>query len=195
MRRFVPAVLLPLLVSCSEQTPATAPNDGGGSTSRAVQLSGSKSFGQLVYGVDVANNLVTFTTGKANQQLSSAPITGLASGETIVGIDFRPSAVAPAAPASIGKLYGVSSASKVYLIDPTTAAASNGQALVTVTGTPVALLGTAFGVGFNPVPDRLRVHSDADQNLRINVDNGVTAVDTALSYPADGTDPRIVATG
>ncbi|HET8625555.1 MAG TPA: DUF4394 domain-containing protein [Gemmatimonadales bacterium] len=67
--------------------------------------------------------------------------------------------------------------------------------LTTATGAPVTLAGTAFGVGFNPVPDRLRVHSDDNQNPRINVDNGVTAVDTALSYPADGVDPNIVATG
>ncbi len=50
----------------------------------------------------------------------------------------------------------------------------------------VALNGTSFGIDFNPVPDRLRVVSDAGQNLRINVDTGVTTVDAALN-PAPGT--------
>jgi hypothetical protein len=192
MRCHLPIALIPLLFACSDRSEPTGPDL---STATRTPPAAAPTQGQLVYGIDAGNNLVSFTTGKANQQLSSTPITGLAAGERIVGIDFRPSAVAPASPSVIGRLYGVSSASKVYVVDPLTGAASGGQALVTETGVPVALSGSLFGVGFNPVPDRLRVHSDANQNLRINVDNGVTAVDTALSYPADGVDPRIVGTG
>jgi len=51
-----------------------------------------------------------------------------------------------------------------------------------------ALNGTAFGVDFNPVPDRLRVTSNAEQNLRINVADGVAITDGSLAY-ASG-DPR-----
>jgi hypothetical protein len=50
-----------------------------------------------------------------------------------------------------------------------------------VSGQPVALSGASFGVDFNPVPDRLRIVSDAGQNLRINVDNGATNVDGGLN--------------
>jgi hypothetical protein len=57
--------------------------------------------------------------------------------------------------------------------------------LATAMMAPVALMGASFGVDFNPVPDRLRVVSDAGQNLRINVDTGVTIVDSALN-PAPG---------
>ena len=46
---------------------------------------------------------------------------------------------------------------------------------------PVILNGTEFGVDFNPQADRLRVVSDLDQNLRINVDTGATTVDTPLN--------------
>jgi Domain of unknown function (DUF4394) len=46
----------------------------------------------------------------------------------------------------------------------------------------VALRGQSFGADFNPVADRLRVVSDAGQNLRINVVDGTTTMDTDVSY-------------
>jgi hypothetical protein len=57
------------------------------------------------------------------------------------------------------------------------------------------LSGASFGVDFNPTVDRLRVTSDADQNLRINVDTGAATVDGALAYAAGdanaGQDPNV----
>jgi hypothetical protein len=57
--------------------------------------------------------------------------------------------------------------------------------------------GSAFGVDFNPVADRLRVVSDAGQNLRINVGTGATQLDGSLAYagadPNAGTPPAAVA--
>lgn len=47
----------------------------------------------------------------------------------------------------------------------------------------MALVGASFGVDFNPVVDRLRIISDTVQNLRANVDTGVTLVDGTLTYP------------
>src|SRR5262249_38507220 len=44
-----------------------------------------------------------------------------------------------------------------------------------------ALNGAGFGVDFNPVPDRLRVVSDTNQNLRINPDNGRVITDTDIN--------------
>ena len=46
----------------------------------------------------------------------------------------------------------------------------------------VALSGTFFGVDFNPVVDRLRIVSNTGQNLRVNVDTGLTLVDGTLNY-------------
>ncbi len=48
----------------------------------------------------------------------------------------------------------------------------------------------------NPVPDRIRVHSDADQDLRLNPATGaIAAVDAVLAYrtgdPGSGSDPSI----
>jgi len=104
--------------------------------------------------------------------------------EQIVGIDFRP---------ATGQLYGLGSASNLYTINTTTGSAS----LVGTLGTPLS--GTSFGTDFNPVVDRFRVTSDADQNLRINPaapGGGGTIVDGTLAYAAGdvnfGINPTIV---
>lgn len=104
-----------------------------------------------------------------------------------MGIDFRP---------ATDTLYAVSSASRVYTVNVTTGVAT---AIGTGPFTP-ALTGTSFGVGFNPVPDRIRIHSTTEQNLRVNQLTGaVAATDTALAYIAGDVNfvanPNIVATG
>lgn len=54
----------------------------------------------------------------------------------------------------------------------------------------IPLNGTAFGLDFNPVPDRLRLVNDARQNIRINPNTGaVTGTDTDPAYAAAG-DPN-----
>lgn len=58
------------------------------------------------------------------------------------------------------------------------------------------LAGTAFGFDFNPTVDRIRLVSDAEQNLRLNPDNGaVAATDGPLAYAAGdrnaGRDPAV----
>ncbi len=92
--------------------------------------------------------------------------------ERFVGIDVRPTG--PMA----GGLYGITEDGGIYLIDP-----KNGQAELKSTSS-VPLEGKSFGVDFNPVVDRLRVISDADQNLRINVDTGAALVDGTIEYAA-----------
>lgn len=53
------------------------------------------------------------------------------------------------------------------------------------------LRGGAFGVDINPVPDKIRITSDANQSLRVNPDGGaLTMADTDLNTA--GRDPRIV---
>ncbi|WP_370288383.1 DUF4394 domain-containing protein [Nocardioides sp.] len=96
-------------------------------------------------------------------------VTGLVGDSTLVGIDIRPTG---------GKLYGLGNAGGVYTIDDR-ARATKVSSLVTEGGAAVALAGSRFGVDFNPAADRLRVISNTGQSLRINVDTGVTAVDTS----------------
>src|SRR5206468_4839348 len=94
--------------------------------------------------------------------------TGLQAGETILGIDVRP---------TTGQLFGLGSTSRVCVINP-----MNGAA--TAVGAPFtpALNGTRFGFDFNPTVDRIRVTSNTGQNMRLNPSTGaVAAVDTPLS--------------
>lgn len=142
------------------------------------------------YGVDAENHLVVFNLRLPGLLTRRIRITGTGT-EKVVGIDFRPSAVAPATGGVIGKLYGITK-SKIYEIDPRTGYASNGQPLT------VRLRGASFGTGFNPTVDRLRNHANTEQNLRLNVADGATTQDTALAYaagdPGFGKNPSIAGT-
>ncbi|MEO7362563.1 MAG: DUF4394 domain-containing protein [Gemmatimonadaceae bacterium] len=144
--------------------------------------------GRTIYGVDGANALVVFGALRPDIIQRRVTITGLQAGETVQGIDFGP---------VDGKLYALGSTSRVYTLDTLTAVA---KAVGTSAFTP-ALTGTNFGFDFNPVPNRIRVHSDATQDLRLvpslggATDGAVAAVDGVLTYAATdggaGTTPAI----
>ena len=127
------------------------------------------------YATTDQNLLLQFNERSPDRLRDVRAISGLPAGVSLRGIDFRP---------MTGDLYGVGSDSVVYRVNPQTAiAVAEGPAF-----TP-ALNGTSFGVGFNPTVDKIRVVSDARQNLRLNVDEG-----TVLSADKDlnpGT-PQIV---
>jgi len=140
-----------------------------------------------IYGLDSANTLIVFRATRPDLVTRTTAVTGLPSGERLVGIDFRP---------ADGRLYGLGRGSRLYLIDTTSGAA-------TIIGTPPfapALLGSTFGMDFNPVVDRLRIMSDSTQNLRLDpVADTIAGVDTALVYASGdahmGTVPVIAAAG
>ncbi|MBA3383174.1 MAG: DUF4394 domain-containing protein [Actinobacteria bacterium] len=144
---------------------------------------GTADAAELFYGVDTQNRLVAFNSTTPTA-ISRVTFTGLAAGEQIVGLDVRP---------ANRQLFGLSSASRLYRID-----AASGSATAVGTGPFVpALAGTSFGFDFNPTVDRIRVTSDARQNLRLNPDTGSTAaVDGTLTYASGdaGTSstPRVV---
>ena len=138
-----------------------------------------------VYAITTTNNLLNFSVSTPGTLLSNVAVTGLQSGESLVGIDFRP---------STGQLYGVGSSNRVYVID-----VASGQATsVSTSAFSPGLSGTEFGVDFNPVPDLIRVVSDGDQNLRLSPGTGALAgTDTPLAYDASDVNkdanPNIVA--
>ncbi|MCA1628151.1 MAG: DUF4394 domain-containing protein, partial [Acidobacteria bacterium] len=125
--------------------------------------------GATLIGVTAEGNLVRFSSATPGTIDATVAITGLQTGETILGIDVRP---------ATRQLYALGSTGRIYIVNQTTGAAQLASTL------SVALNGTAFGVDFNPVPDRLRIISDADQNLRVNVADGVATVDGTLAYAA-----------
>jgi hypothetical protein len=151
----------------------------------ALALPSAASAAEAFYGVTEDNQLVTFQSDNVLNVAPTHAITGLPGGESIVGLDVRP---------ANGQLYALGKTSRLYVINPRTGAARQ------VGATPFipALAGTGFGFDFNPTVDRIRVTSDADQNLRLNPDDGTVAgVDTNLAYapgdPGAGTNPNVVA--
>ena len=132
-----------------------------------------------VAGVDT---LVSFVSSAPGVVTSIAPVTGLMMGDTLVGMDFRPNGGALVAAAQTGRLYTLNTTTGVATLLSTLAADGADMTLQYA-----GLTGTAFGVDFNPVPDRLRVVSEAGQNLRINVDTGATTTDGALTRPPQAT--------
>ncbi len=122
-----------------------------------------------VIGLTDDGRLVRFRAGSPRSERDLGHVWGLTGTDSaLIGIDFR---------VQDGKLYGVGNGGGVYTIDTTTAQATFVNSLT------VALMGTNFGVDFNPAADRLRIISDAGQNLAHNVnENGVTAPNGTLTY-------------
>ncbi len=120
-----------------------------------------------VVGLTFDQRLVCFGEQRPQLAREIGFVTGLTTDTRLVGIDFRP---------ATGELYGLGEAGGIYTLDLTNANATLKARL------NVALEGTSFDVDFNPVPDRLRTVSDTGQNLRANVADGLTAIDTPVSY-------------
>ncbi len=134
-----------------------------------------------IFGLLPQNRLISFNSTRPDLILSDTQITGLANGEFVLGIDFRP---------ANGLLYGYTGYNSVITIDTTTGA-------ITRLATPAPMQGFAYGFDFNPVPDRIRIVNDNEQNIRVNPNNGALAAqDPLLAYaPGDpnfGVNPTVV---
>ncbi len=120
----------------------------------------------LTFDAAGANTLAIFNPFNPAPVLKT--ITGLASGELLEGVDFRP---------ANGQLYALGRSSRLYTINTSSGAA----AMVGSGPFGVALTGEGYGFDFNPVVDRIRVVSSSGQNLRLNPETGaVAAIDAAL---------------
>jgi hypothetical protein len=123
-----------------------------------------------IVGLTSTNALVTFDS--ATPMNASAPVTisGLTGpNERIVAIDLRP---------RTGLLYGVSDASKVYVI-------SAGGTASFVSALSVPLTSSVVSIDFNPAADlsgatSLRIVGGSGQNLAYNANSGATTVATAV---------------
>ncbi len=131
-----------------------------------------------IYGVSLvsgANRLVRFDSTTPGTIDIDIPITGLQPAELIQGIDFRPATAQLYALGTIGpegeRIY------RLYIINTTTGAA-------TLVGSPgtLTLAGSNFGFDFDPVADRIRVVSNADENILINPNDGTGSAEGALAY-------------
>ncbi len=115
-------------------------------------------------------SLVTFSSANPSNVSVVADFSGGAN--FLDGLDFR---------ASTGELYGYLDATdSFYRVN-----LSTGKLTLASTST-VATNTFTLGVDFNPVADRLRIVTESQQNLRANVDTGVTIADGTLTFaPGD----------
>ncbi len=119
---------------------------------------------------DANNRLYTFDSATPEKWTRTKAVTGLESGERIVGLDVRPAG---------RQLIALTNRSRLYSVQRTRAIATP------IGANPFmpALAGAAFGFDFNPMVDRIRVVSGSGQNLRLNPDTGAVAFsDGALRY-------------
>jgi hypothetical protein len=144
---------------------------GGGISGLAVQRPSSTPFiGLSADGLQLAR-----FTRAAPEAATAVTVTGVAAGEMLVGIDFRP---------QTGQLFGLGVAdaadtATLYLLDPQTGAATAvgavGQiAFMDAAGTAIDLppATSGYGFDFNPTVDRIRVTTGTGLNFRVNPNNG-----------------------
>lgn len=134
--------------------------------------------GQAIFALASNNNLLTFDSNLPGTIRTAVAITGVAAGQTLVGMDFRP---------ATGELYALgynatNGESQLYVINKTTAVA-------TVVGTaPIQLSlgsGSAVGFDFNPTVDRIRVVAANNANYRLHpVTGAIAATDGNLAFAA-----------
>lgn len=132
---------------------------------------------ETVLALTADGHLIRFNAGQPRRIQASVPVKGLVAGDSLVGIDFR---------MSKGVLFAVGRKGQIYTLDTAT-----GQLKTVGTGNPpVALRGARFGVDFNPAADRIRVVSDAGQNLRFHPDTGAQ-IDFDAKAPGGQADPDL----
>jgi len=106
------------------------------------------------------------------------PITGIADGFSVQGIDIRP---------ANGLLYALvgdgSGAAFLYTIDAEASPNAIASNELSLTG---AVFNDFVAIDFNPVVDRLRVIDIVGQNLSVNPDTGVTTVQTPINGATTG---------
>jgi hypothetical protein len=122
----------------------------------------------VAYAVDETNNLLIFNPTKPGAPVMKA-ITGTTAGDMIEALDFRP---------LNGQLYVLGKSGSLYTIN-----ASSGAATAVGTMPFGTLTGSYYGFDFNPTVDRIRLISNAGQNLRLHPVTGVIAFTDANLNP------------
>jgi hypothetical protein len=165
-------IVSPTATATASATASGTPASGAGPNLTAIALSNigtaTSNLGQTLY---------VFNAQRPGTASRNIRVTGLPSGVRLLGIDYRPANRA---------LYGLGSNANLYILDASSGVA---RAVGTGFGNQVAIdTSDEYGFDFNPVPDRIRVVSDAGQNYRLNPNTGA-AVDSdtsATGFQRDG---------
>jgi hypothetical protein len=126
-----------------------------------------------------ADSIVRFNTANPGTSITQPlSVASLVTGETLVGIDFRP---------ATGQLFGLgidatADTGTLYRIDPQTGAiaiavAGTGSA-ISFAGVDFPMASAGYGFDFNPDVDRIRVTTGTGLNFRINPNTGLPAAAT-----------------
>jgi hypothetical protein len=134
-----------------------------------------------VFALTTGNQLLRFNESRPDRIQGQVALSGLADGEQMLGIDFRP---------ATGQLFGLSSASQLYVIDTNSGVATKVGGVFVI---PLNYSGE-IGFDFNPTVDRIRIVTDTGQNLRANPDTGAV-VDADPNTPAVDPDGALVYAG
>jgi Domain of unknown function (DUF4394) len=181
-KRMTAAALAALAAAALAVAPGAGATPPGASSAR-TQPDACGDAGRAPYievvGLTADQRLICFRADRPGRARDIGTVSGLQVDTKLVGIDARP---------ANGAYYGLGDQGGVYTLDPGTAQAT------LVSRSTEALRGTSFGVDFNPAADRMRLISDAGQNLRINVDTGAASPpDANLAYTAGTTATGVVA--
>lgn len=130
------------------------------------------------YGVTADNQLLEFQSDNTTT-VPAKPLQGLGADERIVGLDLRPADL---------RLYAMTNKNRIVVINPR----NGGVRYVGDKALDPALTGDRTAFDFNPVVDRIRVETNAGQNLRLDPATGqltTTAPPAASPTPTPSVDP------
>lgn len=191
--RWPALALAATLAACA--SPGTVPPEAGTATTpSATQRAAPRSAAgasptppavltdEVVWAVTEQHELVQLRAVQPERLLQRRPLTGLASGEAVLGLDFRTRPHGPT-------LYAWSSAGRLYVLDTASAAL---RAVSPPAGS--GILSSAqlpHGVEVDPVQDQLRVIDATGRNWRVDLDTGI-AIDADPARPGLQPDGRLV---
>lgn len=114
---------------------------------------------EMVYAITDAHELIRFAATQPRRVLDRKQVTGLAPGDTLIGMDFR---------VARGVLYVLSRSGRLYTVDR----ASGALRPVGAAPAVLPLDGAVIGFDFNPTVDRIRLVAPSGHNLRLHPDSG-----------------------
>ena len=114
---------------------------------------------EMVYAISGSHELLRLEAAQPSRVIERKPLTGLAPGDALIGIDFL---------FFFCVLYALSRSGQLYRVDRANGVLSPVGA-VTVA---LPLDGAVIGFDFNPTVDRIRVVTPSGHNLRLHPDTG-----------------------
>ncbi len=151
-------------------------------TSVSLSLAATASAQTIVALTDNDSLFTIASAGSPGAVSNRMALTGIAAGQTIAGMDYRP---------ATGELFALgynsgTGAAQLYTIN-----ATNGGAVAVGTAINLSLGTGSIGFDFNPTVDRIRVVGANRNNYRLNpITGGIAATDGTLQYALG--DPNVL---